>query len=326
MRIYLAGRATTELEGVTLPVRELAEEAARTWLRANIHGLDVDRHVEIEPLLRPGSRDLVELFRRQSRRRNVLANDTSCGVGFAPFSRLERVVLAVERELTAGSTTRAHPWLGEDVKVMGVRTGEQIELTLACALIGRHLADMDAYAAAKEMVTAIAREVAAGLTDQPVTVAVNLADDPARGSVYLTVTGTSAEAGDDGQAGRGNRATGLITPYRPMVMESAPGKNPVSHTGKVYAVAAQMLAADLLRAIPEVTEARCLLLSRIGAPVTSPYLIDVGLRTLDDSGAEALRDHVERTAHQVLESLPGLWRAIETGAVSALDFGWSAER
>jgi S-adenosylmethionine synthetase len=42
---------------------------------------------------------------------------------------------------------------------------------------------------------------------------------PGKGSVYLTVTGTSAEAGDDGEAGRGNRVNGLITPYRPMTME-----------------------------------------------------------------------------------------------------------
>ena len=38
---------------------------------------------------------------------------------------------------------------------------------------------------------------------------------------YLTLTGTSAEAGDDGQVGRGNRFGGLITPYRPMSLEAA---------------------------------------------------------------------------------------------------------
>ena len=43
-------------------------------------------------------------------------------------------------------------------------------------------------------------------------------------SVYLTVTGTSAEMGDDGQVGRGNRPNGLITPYRPMTLEAAAGR------------------------------------------------------------------------------------------------------
>lgn len=53
-------------------------------------------------------------------------------------------------------------------------------------------------------------------------------------SLYLTVTGTSAEAGDDGEVGRGNRVNGLITLYRPMNMEAAAGKNPVTHVGKLY--------------------------------------------------------------------------------------------
>ena len=45
--------------------------------------------------------------------------------------------------------------------------------------------------------------------------------------LFLTVTGTSAEAGDDGEAGRGNRTSGLITPYRAMTIEAAARKNPV---------------------------------------------------------------------------------------------------
>jgi len=36
----------------------------------------------------------------------------------------------------------------------------------------------------------------------------NVADDIEAGSVYITVTGTSAEMGDDGAVGRGNRAMG----------------------------------------------------------------------------------------------------------------------
>jgi S-adenosylmethionine synthetase len=42
----------------------------------------------------------------------------------------------------------------------------------------------------------------------------------------LTVTGTSAENGDDGQVGRGNRINGLITPYHPMSLEATSGKKP----------------------------------------------------------------------------------------------------
>ena len=46
----------------------------------------------------------------------------------------------------------------------------------------------------------------------------------------------AAFGGDDGQVGRGNRANGLITPYRLMSIEAAAGKNPVTHVGKLYTV------------------------------------------------------------------------------------------
>ena len=83
------------------------------------------------------------------------------------------------------------------------------------------------------------------------------------------MTGTSAELGDDGAVGRGNRVNGLITPYRPMVMEAASGKNPVNHVGKVYNVAGWNMASAL-SAIPESRKRRLLWLSRIGGPITSP--------------------------------------------------------
>ena len=65
------------------------------------------------------------------------------------------------------------------------------------------------------------------------------------------MTGTSAESGDDGGTGRGNRANGLITPNRPMTMESLAGKNPVTHVGKLYNLLASLISADLVEAIPE---------------------------------------------------------------------------
>jgi len=55
-----------------------------------------------------------------------------------PGSELERLVADLEGWLTARETTRAHPELGEDVKILGVRHGGGIRLTLACAFVDRH--------------------------------------------------------------------------------------------------------------------------------------------------------------------------------------------
>jgi S-adenosylmethionine synthetase len=96
---------------------------------------------------------------------------------------------------------------------------------------------------------------------------VNAADAADGSSVYMTVTGTSAECGDDGEVGRGNRANGAIAPLRPASMEALAGKNPVTHVGKLYNVVAREIAADLVASISGVAYAECYLVSRIGAPI-----------------------------------------------------------
>ncbi len=275
IEIYLAGRAAAEHAGVHIPVQEIAAEACREWLRAHLAHLDVEHGVRVVPRLHPGSRDLNWLFSHCAT--GALANDTSCGTGFAPLTDLESAVLAVERELNAAHTKQAHPAFGEDIKVMGVRHGGLIELTVSCAFVGRHLANIDDYLEAKRHAAQLAVTAASRTTTLPVRATVNVADDIERGDIFLTVTGTSAEAGDDGQTGRGNRVCGLITPYRVMSVESAAGKNPVSHTGKLYNIIAPRIAQALVAQLPGVRNARCLIVSRIGQAVDEPQLVDVAL-------------------------------------------------
>ena len=315
MEIFLAGRATRALGGREVPIDELAVEGSRAWLRENLHALDADAHVVVHPLIRPGSAELAELHARGRRDSGALANDTSCGVGFAPLSDLERTVDRVERELNRRELKRAEPAIGEDVKVMGVRRGGEIHLTVGCALIGRHLASLDAYLEQKKRVAERAREVARATTPLPVQVDVNAADAPAAGSVYLTVTGTSAEAGDDGQAGRGNRANGLITPGRPMTMESVAGKNPINHVGKLYNVAAGLICEAVAGELA--VEAECFLVSQIGRPIREPRLCLLRLRAAEGPGAGATR-RAREIAGDRLASLDTLWEDLVAGRV-ALD-------
>lgn len=142
IELYLCGRATAEFRGVEVPVDELAVETSRAWLRARIRHLDPERHVRILPRIRPTSPGLAALFLRQQAAGAPLANDTSCGVGYAPLDVLERSVLAVERRLNDPATKQGCPFIGEDIKVMGVRRGESIALTVACAFVDRHVADL----------------------------------------------------------------------------------------------------------------------------------------------------------------------------------------
>ena len=307
--IYLAGRATAGFEGVTIPVDEIAVEESRRWLRENLRHLDAERHVRIHPRIRPASPDLAALFLRRREAGAPLANDTSLGVGFAPLDKLERAVLAVERALNAPATKAAHPEIGEDIKVMGMRSGGDLSLTVACALIGRHVAGLDDYRAKKARI----RDIAATAAGAGAEVAVNTADGDTPDSVYLTVTGLSAEAGDDGQVGRGNRVNGLITPYRPMSLEAAAGKNSVTHVGKLYNLVANRIAGALVAEVPGVREAYCYLVSRIGRPITEPQLMDLKLRLEDAAALATLRSRIEDVTRGQLAGMTTLWRELLEG-------------
>ena len=265
VEIYLGGRATAGI-----PVDEIAVEASRAWLGAHLPALDV----KLTPRLRPVSADLASLFAR-GQAAVPLANDTSCGAGFAPLTPLEKVVLAVERALNSGETKHAHPALGSDIKVMGVRLHSRIHLTIACAMVGRHLKSVQDYLEAKATAREVALDAARRATGLEVDAVVNAADHIESGEIFLTVTGTSAEAGDDGEVGRGNRASGLITPYRPMTMEAAAGKNPVSHVGKLYNLAAEAIASRVASDVTGVLEANCVLVSRIGRPIDDPQMAHI---------------------------------------------------
>ena len=307
IELYLVGRALNSKDGKPLPVEEIAIDITRKWIRENVRNLDPDRHIIVRPRIKPGSSDLVDLFIRfQESGEAPLANDTSFGVGFAPLDELERIVFETEKLLNSKGFKTEHPEVGEDIKVMGVRIGDRIRITVACAFVDRYLENLDDYLSKKEMVKGKVKELARSLADREVEIFFNTADNPKEGSVYITVTGTSAEQGDDGQVGRGNRVNGLITPYRPMSLEAAAGKNPVSHIGKIYNVVANIIAERVVKEIDEVEEAYCYIVSQIGKPINEPQVCDVKVRTSRDvKGIEA---QVSKIVQEELDKMPTTWK------------------
>jgi S-adenosylmethionine synthetase len=312
IEITLAGRATRRFGAALIPVEELAFELAHEWLAAHIHNLE-PAHVRIVPRIRETSPDLAALFGRRGTKGAPLANDTSMGVGFAPLDRLERAVLAIERHLASEEIRRAHPEIGDDVKVFGLREGEMLKITVACAFVARHVRDLVDYRAKKERVRALVKAAAAQAAHGSVEVDVNTADGDTADSIYLTVTGLSAEAGDDGQVGRGNRVNGLITPCRPMSLEAAAGKNPLTHTGKLYNLLADRICRALVAEIPGVEEAYCYLVSRIGSPIDEPQIADIRLRLADPAALHALQGTTEELVRAHLHGVTELWRDVIAG-------------
>jgi len=275
--LLIVGRATKEYDGQQLPVDSTALTAAREYLDETIPELDPGADVIVDVRLGEGSGDLQEVFGEDGAT-VPMANDTSFGVGHAPLTETEEIVHTAERKLNT-EYVADNPEIGPDVKIMGKREGDHINITVAAAMVDAYIADLDAYIDAVDRVRAYVSELAEGITDRKVTVDVNTADDYEEGSIYLTVTGTSAEQGDDGSVGRGNRANGLITPNRPMSMEATSGKNPVNHIGKIYNLLSTEIAEAVVAEVDGIRDLQLRLLSQIGQPIDQPHVADAQVVT-----------------------------------------------
>jgi len=264
IRIQIAGRGTPAFQGRKVPMDDIAIEAAKQHVRETMRYLDPDRHTVVDSYAGRGAEELQYVVDR------VTANDTSFGVSHWPRSGLEHAVYETAQYIN--HTLIDQFPVGEDVKVMGSRRNGELTLTIALPFIAPQVRDVTEYQEVKRAAEAAIQEYASQLDSRKVTVMVNTADDVAKDAVYLTLTGTSAEMGDDGAVGRGNRVNGVIAPFRSASLEAACGKNPISHVGKVYNVLALLAAQDIIEQVPSVRAVTVHVLSQIGAPLDQPLV------------------------------------------------------
>jgi S-adenosylmethionine synthetase len=310
--ILLVGRATTTVDGERLPYRSEAFKTAREYLEENCTHLDLDADVMLDCRIGEGSIDLRGLWGTDK----LLANDTSFGVSFAPLSETEKITFDTEMYIN-GPLKQELPEVGQDVKVMAWRNGDHINLTVAAAMVDKFIPDLDHYISTVEQLKDKVLDFASKATSREVKVFVNNADDYEGGVFYLTVTGLSMENGDDGSVGRGNRANGLITPYRPMSMEAAAGKNPVTHVGKLYNILAMMIASDIANECGgDVLEAQVRLVSQIGAPIDMPQGATAQIIPADGVKFSSLESDVRGVVDNHLENISSLTDKLVNGEIT----------
>lgn len=295
--IIIAGRASTSVKTATgeekIPYKQIITDAVRSMIKRNFRFLDFDSHIQLEIRVRESSPDLKAVV--ESEAAVPLANDTSYGVAFYPFTPLETLVLTTERHLNSPAFKSRVKESGEDVKVMGLRRGSKITVTVADGIVSTLTKDRDHYISVKEQIKTEVENLAARIAaDHDVTVYVNTADKYGTNIkdeiFYLTFTGTSAEHGDDGNTGRGNRANGLITPNRQMSLEATAGKNPISHVGKIYNVCAGLTARRIYEETKKVKEVYVRMLSQIGRPINQPLSVSVQAIPEDNFDLDLVRD------------------------------------
>lgn len=285
MLMVFGDRATYDVDGDPVPVDEMAVSTAKRWFKKNMRFVDPDRHVRYQVELAKGSEALQDIFKRKGQ--FLGANDTSAAVGYAPLTDTERLVLIAERYINSPSFKKEFPETGEDVKIMASREDGSLDLTIALAFVDRFIESENQYFRRKaEVVDDVTRFVRSRAKFDQVSVSINTADKPGRGmgGMYLTVLGTSADDGDGGQVGRGNRVNGLIPLNRPTCSEAAAGKNPVSHVGKIYNLLCYEIAQHVYQKVSGIKEVYVWLLSQIGHPINQPKV--AGVQLILDKGVE----------------------------------------
>jgi S-adenosylmethionine synthetase len=316
MRLILGDRATLNVGGKRLDIPGIAIAAARGWFLEHLPRIDPDRHVRYQVELKPGSEELAGIF--DPGPAILRANDTSVSIGVAPMTETEQLVMETEQYLNSPAFKQRLPGTGEDVKVLGVRTGRSVDLTVAMPLLDRAVPAEAAYFAMKEEISRILRnhlESRMKALDE-LTLTLNPLDREGAGlqGMYLSVLGTSAEHADSGAVGRGNDVRGLISMMRHRSSEAIAGKNPVSHVGKLYGVFAQHLAETLVEGVAGLREATVWMSSRIGEPVDRPRLVAVGARLHRDAVMADVSPLILDSVDREMRRIAGFAQELATGS------------
>jgi S-adenosylmethionine synthetase len=305
MLLVIGDRATSMGGDVHIPVSKIAITTAKQWFKNNIRYLDANEHVKYQSELKHGSAALTDIF---SRKGKVLgANDTSAAVGYAPYTNTERIIKELEQYLNSTEFKSEFPATGEDIKIMGMREGADIHITIAIAFLDRFISSEKEYFRVKQEVKQAVDEWLdehfSGDFDNIYTY-INTLDQTGRGvnGVYLTVTGTCADGADCGQVGRGNKVNGLICLSRPQGAEAAAGKNPVSHVGKIYSVLSFRMANEIYDNVSGLKEVYVWLLSQIGRPIDHPKMAAAQV-IMENGSIEEVRKEVKDTIDRELGNI-----------------------
>lgn len=309
LSIIFSGSAYGSYNGITIPIREMAFDSAKDWFTDNMRYLNSD---SIGYIFGP------DTFNDSSS--GIYDDGPSSysipvGIGYAPLSYTEQVVLEVEKTLSRREFKATHRYSGEDVRVFAIRKDSKIELSVANAFMDRFIPSVGDYFDRKAELYDVLNSILVDTLpdDYSFKIGVNNLDSRTKekDGCFLTVTGTAAENGEGGVPGRGNRTNGLISYNRVMSFDGLAGRNPVSNTSKLYNVLASQIAAEIFREIGK--EVMVKIIGKAG------YAIDYPVATIISVWPKA--DPVETTeirniAMRLVEDMPTISIGLIQGTLS----------
>lgn len=285
--LVLTGRLSERFGETVIPAEKIAIEAAKKAIKLRLPLLNLETDLVIQNNLHgsrgPGVVKGMEEGNERSRFYQpkqfsdvmynnpiIKSNDTSATVGYYPNSDAENIALELEKLLNSGDFTETHPYVGSDIKVMVVKKASKVSVTCCIPFISRYTPSLEFYVEKKiYLKELLLKNLSEKYSKYDFEMYINTRDDLTKPDVYLTITGSAIESGDEGLVGRGNRFNGVINFTRPMSMEAYFGKNPVHHIGKVYTYIANKAAREIFEKYK--IESEVTLVSQMGRPIQNPW-------------------------------------------------------
>lgn len=292
IRVLINGRVSTKFGNELIPIKEMLILWSKEFMKLKFPMMDTEKdlvfHYNISTQSSPGKTEEIKSTNAPRKHwfeprdlndlpelRNLVSNDTSLGVGYAPYTILEQLILNIENTLNSDGFKKDNLWIGSDIKIMGFRHRQQFGITMCIPQIANYVTSADAYKNNQLNAVKEIHKIAKNLGIDKLELNINTRDNFDTVELYLTAIGSSIESGDEGLVGRGNRINGVISPTKPMSMEGACGKNPVYHIGKVYYVAANEISKKIYKKYKIPNEVA--LVSQSGRDLLDPWAIFVTL-------------------------------------------------
>ena len=295
IKILINGRFTNRYKEEKIDYMSIVESTVKSYFKELFPLLDVDNFLSIidnthhnegpgvvyndDETSKNERKNFYEALDEEDilRHNNFLrCNDTSTTVSYYPMSKLERTVLNIEHELNSQKYKSKFPWVGTDIKVMGIRKEQKIEITCCVPLISLYVVNLDDYKNKIEKIKSDIEEITRReFKNNEITIFLNTRDNYEKNDLYLTAIGSAVESGDEGAVGRGNRSRGVIPFSRNFSMEAPCGKNPVYHTGKLFTAIGDVLSEKIFEIYNIENVVFCT--SKMGDSIIEPWNISVEL-------------------------------------------------
>jgi len=319
IRLLLNGRFTYKYENDEIPYLEIAEKTIKEYFSSVFPLMDVNKWLLIIDNTHfsqgPGvvydksgisknersnffsvkNSNLANLHNNTFR-----SNDTSTTVSYSPLSDLEKIVILTESTLNGEEFKKKNNFVGTDIKVMGKRQKNKIELTICIPFIAKYTPSLDFYIEKLNYLNQYIKDlVLHKFGDYTLKIFLNTRDNFDNQDVYLTAIGSAIESGDEGAVGRGNRSNGVIPFTRNMSSEAPCGKNPVYHTGKIFTVIGNIISDRIYEELK--LENTVYLTSQMGGLMTKPWQVAVGLDGFDSKIDDNIKNNIEIIIEEELQ-------------------------